>query len=288
MGFKQLDPEQWRRLFSRAAIIGLPNSWKTSSLRTWPRPIHILSYPGENGAAAIPQEDGIHAYVWEDDPATAKSPTAIVNEVERTTTEILAGKYGPIKTFAGDGFHKLYSVMYDAAFNELTDALPHIDSDKLGGRAYAEAHKKAFRYFKRVNSSSVPYAVMTMWSGRDKDDPENKNSQSHIWPDLPGTLATKVMGEFGVVLYAEPGLEIAPGKFKPGTWQVRKGGKVWGAGMKLPPAVAARVPTIVEQDWGKLERVVFGDPTPAPLAPPPPPAPAQQPAKPASPVMAKA
>lgn len=258
MAFKQFDFEQWRRTFSRAGLIGPPNSWKTSALRTWPRPIKIVSFPGENGASSIPQEDGIEAFVWEEDPATIKSPQAVVNEVWRFTTEVLAGKHGDIKTFAGDGFHKFYEVIYEAELAALKEAFPSMDEDKLGGRAYGKAHKTAFKYFKKVVSSSVPYAVLTMWSGVDKDDPENPRSASHIWPELPGKLAQRVMGEFGVVLYSEPGQEMAPGKFQPGKWQTRKHGKVHGAGTKLPPPVAIKVPTFVEQDWQKLEALVFG------------------------------
>lgn len=261
MPIKRMDPEQWRRTFSRAALIGPPNSWKTTALQTWPRPIHIVAFPGEHGVSSIPQQDGINAYVWEDDPNQKQSAVAVANEVERYTTEILAGKHGEIRTFAGDGFHKFYDVIYEAELMELKDAFPQMDEDKLGGRAFGEAHKRAYRYFRKVMSSSVPYAVLTMWSEREKDDPENQRSNTHIMPDLPGRMAQKVMGEFGVVLYSEPGTEMAPGKFTKGQWLTRRQGKVWGAGLKLPVEIAKRIPTRVDQDWQALERMVFGDNT---------------------------
>lgn len=264
MPFEPLSPDEWKRAATRCLLIGPPNAWKTTSLLTWPRPIHILSYPGEHGATSIPQVEGVNAYVWRDDANLA--PEAIRDQVIATTMEILAGKRGPIQTFAGDGFHKVYQVFREARFNELRAAFPQVDEDKLGGRAYGEAHQLTYRYFRKVMSSGVPYVVFTCWAQKEKDDPDNKsqNAPSHIWPDLPGELAKNVMGEFALVMYAQPGREVAPGKWTEGTWQTKPGGKVWGAGTKFPPEVAARIPTMLpHQRWPLLEALILGTPAPA-------------------------
>lgn len=261
MPFERLDPKEWQRAMRRTAIIGPPNSWKTSSLLTWPRPIHILSFPGEHGAVSIPQVEGVHAYVWKDTENLA--PEAVRDQVFSTTMEILGGKHGECVTFAGDGFTKCYQIFREARWNELKAAFPNLDEDKLGGRAFGEAHQLTYRYFRKVMSSGVAYIVFTMWAQKEKDDPDNKssNAPSHIWPDLPGELAKNVMGEFPFVLYAQPGREVAPGKFTEGTWQTKPAGKVWGAGVKLPPEIAARVPTIwPNQDWAKLEAHILATP----------------------------
>ncbi|MEK6879083.1 MAG: hypothetical protein AABY22_05715, partial [Nanoarchaeota archaeon] len=54
----------------RVLIVGAPGSMKTTSLLTWPKPLHILSYPGEKGWETIPTNlEGVKAYVWDvDDP----------------------------------------------------------------------------------------------------------------------------------------------------------------------------------------------------------------------------
>jgi len=278
MPFKQLDVEQWKKAFRRTAIIGLPNSWKTTSIfrdpegkpdGAWPRPIHLMVYPGEQGSATVKPEEGLSAYVWETNVVEKQSPAQILKEVKNETVAILAGKYGPVTVFAGDGLHKLYGLIYDVKFKELTDTYSQADEDKLRGRAFGLAHGEFLDYVHLVTSSSVPYVVMTLWSGRDKDNPEDKNSASHIWADLPGQLAVKIMGEFGSVLYAEPGQQVGPGKFSAGTWQVRKYGKVWGAAIKCPPDIAAKIPTTVPQSWRALEALVLGSvqaPKPKPAA----------------------
>lgn len=257
MPFEQMQADEWKRSLRRTLLIGPPNSWKTTSMRTWPRPIHALSFPGEHGASAIPQEEGITPYIWTE-PTQPTSATAIVNEIIRTSMGIIAGKHGPCKVFWGDGLHKLYGVIYESELEGLKAAFPSMDEDKLGGRAYALAHQTFTRYLRKINSSAVEYVVFTAWSGRDKDDPDDKRNDAprHLWPDLPGEMARRATGEFGTVFFAEPGLPIAPGKFTAGKWQTRPAGKVFGASMKLPQEIAAKIPTTVPQDWLAFEALV--------------------------------
>src|SRR5689334_395573 len=98
MPLKQLDVEQWKKAFRRTAIIGLPNAWKTTSIfrdpdgkpdGAWPRPIHLLCYPGEQGAASVPPQEGLTAYVWETNVTEKQSAAAIFKEVRNATVEIL-------------------------------------------------------------------------------------------------------------------------------------------------------------------------------------------------------
>lgn len=500
--------EEWKRAFSRALLVGPPNSWKTSSLATWPRPMVIVSYPGEKGTGAIPQGDGIKAFVWRVDEVTQGSVQAVA-EIEALTTNILAGKYGQIQTFAGDGIHKLYCPTPDQriltadfrwvpagdlqvgdsliAFNEkrnfmerrkyhpatvthhgfrrepayrvlmsdgsalrctgehpwlyfrktgsasqvqdwritsklrvgntipkffdpwnvdvtidggwlsglfdgegslgrYEDARGHWSQLHLGlaqkpgavldkakdiltrmeipfgvyegaggcchlqiwGKAaivrvlgsirpirllpkchptflgaltarnrhttvvaiepigeqeivelststetyicegfgchnsnfldmvtggdlsrgedfeaklYNRSHERFMGYINRITQSKIPRVVFTCWEGRELDDPDNSSTKAprHIFPDLPGKMAKRIMGEFGCVLYADPGQMIAPGKMSQGTWQTRPMDKVWGAGMKLPVEIAKKIPDRVPQDWQAFEAMVFKD-----------------------------
>jgi hypothetical protein len=268
MAFKQQDVDLWKRRFSRALVVGPPNSWKTSSLLTWPMPMAVVVYPGEKGSSSLPPtHPGLTTHVWEEDPLTANKPGPIVKAVEGVTLDVLSGTHGPITTFAGDGLHKLYEVYFDAAIAEVGD------DERVRGRAFGMAHESFMAYLKRVLHSPVPYVVMTCWDGPEKDnplaDPKDKDAPKHLWPDFAGKLAKRIVGEFGAVLYAQPGTELLTGsgqraKFKAGTWYTRPHGAVWGAGLKLPLAVAQRVPSVVPQDWTALEALVLGPTPPSP------------------------
>jgi hypothetical protein len=267
---KKLGTEEWKRLFSRALVSGPPNSWKTTSLKTWPRPTHVLFFPGEKGASSLDHAPDLHGYTFEVDPATPMSARKVVKLVQTTTVEILSGKHGPIQTFAGDGLHKLYGIIHQANLDELISTYPSSDEDKLRGRAFGLAHEEFTSYLTLVCNSAVPRVVFTIWDGSTKDNAKDKSqdASSHIWPDLPGEMAKKIIGEVGAALYAVPGREVAPGKFSPGTWQTRRSGAVWGVGIKAPLSVVSRIPTAIPQDWTALEHMAFTEaPKPAGIPP---------------------
>ena len=253
MPFKQLTADSWQQGLRRILIVGPPNSRKTTSLFTWPRPIGVVSYPGEKGYASIPATaPDVTALVWEDDIAAKTSPSALVKEIETATFGLLS-RNEPITTFAGDGLHKLYT----AYLNEATNGA-YAQGDDFEPRMYGRAHEAFLHYLNRVMHSKVPYVVFTVWDGREADNPEaGSKSPSHIFPDLPGKLAKRIMGEFSVVLYAEVTPPV-PGQLQKATWQLQPGGKVWGAGVKLPPDLAAKLPQKVPQDWQLVEPMLLG------------------------------
>jgi hypothetical protein len=253
MPFVVLNADSWKKGLSRALIVGPPNSRKTTSLLTWPGPQGIVSYPGEKGYASIPVgRDGLTAYVWEDDVVTKTSPTALVKEIETCTFDLLARKTEPLTTFCGDGLHKLYGAYINEASNGAYAA-----GDDFEAKLYSRAHESFLHYLNRVMHSKVPYVVFTCWDGKEADNPEaGSKSPTHIYPDLPGKMAKRIMGEFSVVLYASVSPPI-PGQPQKATWQLQPGGKVWGAGVKLPPDIAAKLPKEVAQDWSALEPMLL-------------------------------
>lgn len=266
MPFKPLDKDAWVTSLSRTLISGPPNTRKTTSLLTWPRPIHILVYPNEGGAASIPADlEGVNAYVYHEDELS--TPGNVVKEVEQLTADILTGKFGECATFAGDGLHKYYDMYYQREFAALCLANPTMDEDKLIGRAYGNAHKEFLHYIGQVKRSSVSNVVFTLWDGKEKDDPDNKskNAPTHIYPDLPGQLAKRVMGEFSVVLYA---IFNPEGRGVP-KWQIQPTGNVWGAAVKVPPDIAAKLPQEFKQDWQELVPVLKGEVIAPKIMPPP-------------------
>lgn len=258
-----LDPELWRKFIRRIALVGPPNSWKTTSVwqpkTGWPRPLHILSVPGEQGAGSIKVGDGVTADVWVDEGKPI-SATAMRTQVITRALELVAQP--GLQTLVLDGFHKFYGLLFEAELEALKTAYPSKDEEDLTGRAYGNTHNMTYRFIRKLFSSTLPYVILTFWAGREKDNPDDssKKPAMHQWPDLPGQMAMRIVGEFGLVLFSKPGQEVAPGKYSGGTWQTRPSGPVWGAGMKLPPEVASRIPTIIPQDWPALERLILGEP----------------------------
>lgn len=252
MPFKQLTADSWQQGLGRVLIVGPPNSRKTTSLFTWPGPWGLVSYPGEKGYASIPVGlEGLTAYVWEDDIASKTSPSALVNEIEKCSFDLIAK--GGITTFAGDGIHKLYAAYINDASNGAYSA-----GDEFDAKCYGRAHEMFAHYLQRVMQSKVKYVVFTCWDGKEADNPDaGSKGTSHIYPDLPGKLAKRIMGEFSVVLHASVPPPV-PGQPQKATWQLQPGGQVWGAGVKVPIAIAQKLPQKVEQDWGKLEPLLLG------------------------------
>lgn len=238
----------------RTLIVGPPNSWKTTALLGWPKPLHILSYPGEKGYETIPRGvDGITSHIWEADMAEKTSSSTVVTDVMRVALEIVAGKYGPCATFAGDGLHKFYAHILNAVTG---GAL--FSGEDFEPRLYARAHEQFRFHLDRVMSTTVPYAVFTCWDGKEPDNPDLKSaSPTHVYPNLPGKMAKDIMGEFSVVLYAQVKHPSAEGQGKPeGTWQLLPHGKVWGAAIKAPKEVIERLPVKITQSFEQLEQVL--------------------------------
>jgi hypothetical protein len=247
--FKSLTGDMWEKLISRVLISGPPNTFKTSSLRTWPKPVHVISYPGEKGYASIPQEDGVFGYVWEEGVDSRESPRSVVSRVKELTIEILSGQRGEVKTFVGDGLHKLYE-KFLAAVTLGASAR----GEEFEPRVYGRVHKMFRDYLDMVNQSPVPFVVFTSWSAREKDDPDAKGQDAtyHEFPDLPGQMSRWIMGEFSIVLHSEVVYSLDPKKDATGWWRVKPGSKVWGAQMKIPLEILRKIPERIPQDWEKL------------------------------------
>lgn len=255
------DPAVAERRMKRILLCGPPNSRKTSSLATFPGPIAVLSYPGENGAAAIPTQttDGhpIHAWVWDEpDPLKATSWEQTLQEVKRVTAEILTGKHGKYRTFAGDGIHKLnqYYVKTAQSMDQFTTKGGEYD----GRRGWPWVHEEFFKYIQSVVVSQSEYVVFTCWDEMEKDDPfaqdrPNEPTPRHSYPALPGKAAKLVMGEMSVLYSYQEGAGTTA-KYQ---WLTQPFNRVWGAGLKLPKEIAIKVPLKVDQDWQGLEKL-FG------------------------------
>ena len=246
----------WRSRSTCWLISGPPNSGKTGSLPTFlendKERIAYVAYPGEEGAGTFPaQALGDRAKIWVgsdlSDPSKPVDWAAELRSVKQVTTDILAGKHGAFDVFAGDGLHKLHGLFLAVATGG--ESMKSYDFD---AKCYGEAWKGFIQYLRLCfRSAGVRKKVWTIWDGREKDDPDakDKDTQKHIFPELPGKGAKEIMGEFGVVVYATVKGVAEGARYE---WQTKPFGKVWGCGIKAPVTVTKGVKTFVPQDYRVL------------------------------------
>jgi len=243
-------------------VEGPPNSGKTFSLRTLPKPLGIISAPGEKGHATIPYGEGVTAYVWEDDAAPSKERNTVYyqkiwREVEARTIDLIASKPNAIVI---EGVHKLYQIglavatdgeseKLQSAFKEVSTANGTRLEGEFDPRCYGKSHRLIWEFVNMVASCNVPWRVFTSWSELERDDPtdNSKNAPQHILPDLPGKAARRVLGEVAITLHST----ISPKNEY--VWQTKPGGKVYGAGIKGSTDLVAKVPMFIPQDFKVLE-----------------------------------
>lgn len=239
---------------SRVLVSGAPGTGKTRSAVTCHRPLHIISLPGEGGTNSIPQEEGIFPYVWVDDADSRASSKAVIDEIKALTIEIVSGARGECVTVFIDGLHKAYEYFLDTVTGG--DFFKGNDFEPL---LYQRSHTKFLEYLKLVKESRVQYAFFTAWDAKDPDKPELKSkSPMHVYPDLPGKLSRRIMGEFSLVLSSHVVPALVRGQPARFYWQLKPNSEVHGAAIKIDPAIYSKLPDEIPQDWVKLEEMLMG------------------------------
>lgn len=254
MGFIRPGPDDWKRTASRILASGGPNTGKTTSLRTCKKPVHVVSLPGEAGANSIPDVDGVIPYVWVDDEDARSSSKYVIDQVEKTTKEIVVrAAQGQCVTAFGDGIHKFYEYYLD-----LVTGGDYFKGNEFEPKLYTRSHTLFINYLKIWRQSLIPYVFFTVWDGKDPDKPELKSqSPMHVYPDLPGKLARRSMGEFSFVISTQTAPALVTSQ-PPRFWfQLKADNTVHGAMIKIAPEIAAHLPATMEQDWQLLEQTIM-------------------------------
>ena len=251
MPYTELTPENdtWRRLMKRALISGPPNSGKSFSSRTFPRPIAIVSPPGELGVVSLPiGEEGVTVFAQtEIDMSKPTDWVGIVEETRRLMADLCTKNV--YQTIFFDGLHKLEFCYLNM---ETGGALARGDMNFQGMKVYPAVKHRLLGDIRRWIQSPVPYIIFTVWIGRDKEDPGlDSKSPTHIFPALAGQTGQEIVGEFTLCLYAE---RQGYGQAARYLWQTQADPKVWGAGCKLREDLAKKLPATVPQDWAVLEK----------------------------------
>ena len=199
MPFRLMDPDDWLRTQSRLLLFGETGAGKTTSLLTWPHDkdhgLHVISCPGEQGAWAIKPDpaNGVYVYVFDLQPGQPSSEVA--REMRDLTVNVITGKYGPVATLAPDGVHKLNDFYVDAATGG--DFFAGNDFEPM---LYVQARREFINFLNLCRFSAVPNVVFTCWAGLEKDTKKKEDKSMHVWADLPGQLAKKIVGEFTACL----------------------------------------------------------------------------------------
>lgn len=239
--------------------MGGPNTGKTTSLLTCERPLHVISYPGELGVASLPQGEGIHTYIWETSPEEKIDSQYVVNQVEKLTWDIIGGKYGGVRTLAGDGIHKLAYYYLDAASGGTFFRGEDFELERKFGKVdpYSKCYNNFMRYLERVWQSPVPYFIATCWDGTEPDSYKGVEVKGgRIYPGVPGQLAKKMLGMFSVVLYTHVEESSVPTKPAEYYWQTKADQKVAGASIKITPDLHAKLPHRIRQDFVALQALL--------------------------------
>jgi hypothetical protein len=263
VAFVKLSQEGVEVRRRRFLIAGGPNTRKTTALLSLPKPLVVVSSPGEKGYDTIPTDDpDIIPLIWQVDPEERKPDShAIVDMVVKECIGALTGKYGKLVSFAFDGFHKYFDYILDS----VTDGAL-FEGMEFDPKLYRRAGDIAWEFISRLCHTPMPIVAFTTWDAQEPDRAKKKGEQSsdvpsHTYPDLPGKAAKRIMGEFSAIFHA------SIGKLKPndteaiGLWQTRPYGDVWGCGIKGPSATVKHIPTFIpahytvfEQAWAWAEK----------------------------------
>jgi hypothetical protein len=253
MPYQEVDPTLWRRQIRRTLLNGSPNSGKSTSLRTWPvgAGLTVVSAPMEKGVSSVPLKNFEgkpikHLVYSVPDVAAAVKWTEVVNDF-RNTVFAEGKRLGEEGGLVVEGLHHVHRMFT----NEVTFGAASAGTD-FDPKLWGNAHSRFFTFLDQLQKLPCAYVVATVWDGLEKDNPDEKgsNPSRHVFPDLPGGAAKRVMGEWSCSFNATKEGENY-------VWVTKPRGQIWGAAAKLPLEISSKIPNTIPQDWVKFEQNVL-------------------------------
>ena len=246
----------WVTTFSKVLLNGPPMSTKTKSLLTFPRPLHALGVPGEEGMSTLMHdpEAGVHVYTWEDDKDVqgqvlkVASPQEKWQAMNRWIVDLAAGTYGPVATAAVDGAHKIYDLL-KLVRNWSVDL-----EDR--GKTSSALHADFTNFVSKFLGAPFPQKVVCCFDGVEQ---EQGSTVKEVFPGLYGKMSKEVLGYFPVVFHTRR--KPNPVKY---VWELEPSGTMQGAGMHVPEHIRRLFPKEIEivvdasPEGLKLQRVTGG------------------------------
>jgi hypothetical protein len=239
----------------RLLINGGPNMRKTTVALSAPKPLGIISLPGEKGFDSIPHDDPeIIPYVWQLGENEKLDSTRVVKQVFDLSTDLIAGKHGEITTFVGDGLHKFFEYIMD----DVTDGAWFAGAE-FEPKLYALAYRRFEEYLSKVMHSIIPVVIFTIWDGDAADRKKRQGEKASdvptsIMPDLPGQAARKIMGEFSMVVHQSL-RQPKPGEKPVAYWQTSPSTEIKGCGIKGPIHITSKIPQFIPADYAAFDKL---------------------------------
>jgi len=247
----------------RILIVGKSGARKTTAILTSPKPVAVISYPGELGWDTIPDNDpDVYKRVWSEDTGKGIRADKVIKAIEEEALGIIAS--GKCKSLWLEGLHHFTSLCLD----DVTDGA-YLRGDEFEPKQYGLAYRMVFDHIARLSNTMTPVVGWTCWAelkaerskrpGEKADDIPKK-----VLPALPGQLPHQIRGRFSVMLYqalhirkAKDGSAVKNERgeiVRDALWQVRDTGDILCSGLKGPAAVVEKIPTLIPADYQAFER----------------------------------
>lgn len=240
----------------------------------------VLTMPGETGSRTLPDaNDYITPMYFEvasdEDMRSAEWSRHALAELAQTEKEVLRNKPD---IMVWDGLHALAMHQFnDISKGEYLAGLD-MNASPEGGRV--NPYRAANLYDRLCNTfgqtmasiynTQVPNVVCTVWEdwkGQQSDSERAKGIEAtrYLWPDIPGKMATRIVGMFdarvsarleNTCIYAD--CDDKKHAQKHYVWQFAQAGDVMGVGVKgLTMRKSWRATPFIHQNWHDL-KVLMG------------------------------
>lgn len=222
-------------------VNGPPGSGKTTSFHTIPGRKAIIVVPGELGFTSIEPGESVVPFIL-DKPAGFQLDLA---ELEKIIKSIARGEHGKFDAICLDGIHKAFYLIQKAAGYTM-------DTDP---KEFVRYHEKFAGLLDLIAQAPIEWRVVSCYDGPEIVDTtvDKKSQVVKNYPGLPGKQAKDIMGRFPLVLHS---FVFGSGKDAKYQWHLQGTSSVGGALIHLPRTVVSKLPAVMEQDFGRLEKSI--------------------------------
>jgi len=222
-------------------------------MMTLPRPIGIVSAPGEKGHDAIVEDPEIHSFYFQAESGGMNS-MKIVTEIEKTLLDLIAGKYGKIASLVFEGIHKMEQYLLDA----VTAGAYFGGGDYDNWKCTPRARQWLRALIDRLCLNTIPVVAVTSWAEYEAErravaGEDSSKIPSHYYPAMMGKNAKEILGEFAITAFQTKRKEDGKDEY---LWQLKPQGEVRGCRVILPLAQAQKLPTFCKATYADLMRVL--------------------------------
>ena len=255
----------WRDIL----IAGAPDTGKSASLLTFPRPLYVISCPLEEGLGTLPRNlPDVKVFSYPLKLSDAVSWGDVIEQVRKDVVCILAGTQGPVKggTLALDGVHMLYDCWTYKTTGGVIGEVKALEAFKL----YPATNHPFFMDLLRWKQQAIErgmYYVVTAWMTPKKDQLNTANEKMRDitfkeWPDLAGQAGKEITGKFSIKLKS---VVEGEGRDRIFWWKTTTDTDTGGIGIKGPVEIVSKIPLLLPQKWPSLAKYLVAPPAPDPV-----------------------